>query len=319
MRYRHVFAILPALVPLCATLACNGGGKANDDGPGEPLPCSYDGQTVEDGEELESIDGCMTLACNDGTLVTAEDRRATITGDLELATQEAVDAQVCLGVVEGTLRITGTAADLTTLRSLQRVGSALEISASEAVTLAGLEGLAEVGGAITIADNAALTTLAFQPTMSAFGDLTIRNNDALASLAGAEFIGSCSSCIAIAGGPGSLAERNDPAREPAGDGGLGADEAGGGTFYGNILVEENDVLADVQAMTNLFYAWGDFRLRNNAALASLTGLQLFEVRGNLEITGHASMPEADVDAFALGVTVAGTTTICGNMGGEACP
>lgn len=314
MNYRRIPAILPVLGTLCATFACNVGQKGTE----EHLPCSYDGQTIENGEEIESIDGCMTLACEAGTLITAEDRRTTVTGDLELATQEAVDAQVCLGVVEGTLRITGTAADLTTLGSLQRVG-ALDITASEAVTLTGLQGLSEVSGALTLADNAALTTLAFQPTLSAFGDLTIRNNDALASLAGAEFIGSCTSCIAIAGGPSSLTERNDPAREPAGDGGFGGDEVGGGTFYGNILIEENDVLADISAMSNLVYAWGDFRLRNNAALASLVGLQLFEVRGNLEITGHASMPEADADAFALGITVQGTTTICGNMGGEVCP
>jgi hypothetical protein len=314
MNFRRIPALLPVLGPLFATLACNVSQKGTE----EHEPCSYDGETLENGEEIESIDGCMTLACTAGVLVTAEDRRAIVTGDLELATQEAVDAQVCLGTVEGTLRITGTAADLTTLGSLQRVG-ALDITASEAVTLTGLGGLAEVSGALTLADNAALTTLAFLPTMSVFGDLTIRNNDALASLAGAEFIGSCGSCIAIAGGPSSITDRNEPAREPAGDGGFGGDEVGGGTFYGNILIEENDVLADVQAMGNLVYAWGDLRFRSNAALASLAGLQVFEVRGNLEITGHAAMPEADADAFALDVTVVGTTTICGNMGGEVCP
>lgn len=298
---------------LLATVACTDRGPAIEP---DPLPCGYDGQTLEDGAEVESTDGCMTLVCEDGVLSTAEDRRATLAGDLELATQEAVDAQSCLGVVEGTVRISGTAADLTPLASLYRVGAGLEITGTPAVTLTGLGGLQEVGGAIVIADNAGLTTLAFQPMMSAFGDVTIQNNDALASLAGAEFIGNCASCMVISRRPGELVDLRDAELEPIGDGGL---EPSGGTFFGNILIADNDVLTDVLAMSNLYFAWSDVRFRSNAALTTLTGLQLMEVRGSLEISGHASMTQADADAFALGMSVLGTTTICGNLGGEACP
>lgn len=311
---RSLLGTLSLLAPLSLVMvACTERGTTPDP---DPLPCDYDGQTFEDGAELESIDGCMTLACDDGLLVTVEDRRATIAGDLDLASQEAVDAQSCIGVVEGTVRISGTAADLVPLASLQRVGGGLEITGSQAQTLAGLGGLAEVGGAITIADNARLTTLAFQASMSAFGDVTIQNNDVLPSLAGAEFIGNCTSCITTSGRPSELVEFRDAEFEPIGDGGL---EPSGGTFFGNILIADNDVLADVQALGNLYYAWSDFRLRSNAALTSLTGLQLMEVRGNLEISGHASMAQADADAFALNVSILGTKTICGNLGGPACP
>jgi hypothetical protein len=308
MNHLHAF---PLLLVATTSLACTAGKGGTD-----PQPCAHGAQMLEDGEEVESSDGCMTLACTDGTLVTAEDRRAVVTGDLELASQAAVDEQRCLGVVEGTLRITGTAAELTPIASLYRVGTGLEITASEAVTLDGLGGIGEVGGSITIADNASLTALSFQPQMSVFGDVTIVNNDALASLAGAEFIGQCTTCIASSGQPTELTEHIGAVLEPAGD--IGP-EPSGGTFFGTIVIAENDLLANVLALANLYSAWSDVTFRNNAALASLTGLQLAEVRGNLEISDHPSMPTADAEAFALGVSVLGTTTVCGNMGGTACP
>lgn len=307
---RHALA-LATLSFLCAASAC---------GPGtsEPLPCSDAFGTYEDGDEVESPDGCVTYLCDDGVLTTLDDRRVTVAGDLALPSQEAVDEQSCLGVVEGTLRISGTAADLTPLRSLTRIGTGLELTASAVASTAGLEGVAEIGGSITIADNASLTELRFQPNMSAFGDVTIRNNDALASLTGAEFLGQCGSCIAVGGEPTALVDPVDPQIEPAGDGGADLEQPGG-TFYGAILIADNDVLANVLAMSNLFYAWSDVRFRNNDSLTTLVGLQLVEVRGALEITEHAAMPTADAEAFALGVSVLGGTTICGNLDGVACP
>jgi hypothetical protein len=299
MGHHHLLAILCSF---SALLACNAG-----DGT-DPLPCSDDlGATVEDGEELESLDGCVTYVCDDGTLALADDRRVTVAGDLELPSQQAVDEQSCLGVVEGSLRITGTAADLTPLATLYHIGGGLEIVGTPAVTLSGLEGVAEVTGSIVIADNAGLTTLSFQSYMSAFGDVTIQNNDALASLTGAEFIGQCAACVGVSGHPSELVERV-------------ADEApAGGTFYGNIVVADNDVLANVLALGNLYWAWGDFRFRNNAMLTSLIGLQLMEVRGDLEISDHAAMSTADAEAFAAGIAVVGATTICGNLDGTVCP
>jgi hypothetical protein len=306
MEHHHLLAILGSL---CVCLACT-------ERDGDPSPCSDAGQTLEDGEERESPDGCVTYVCADGILETADDRRNTVAGDLELASQQAVDQQSCLGVVEGTLRITGTAATLRPLASLYRIGTGLEIVGSDAVTLGGLEGLTEVGGDIGIVDNARLTTLSFQPTMSAFGAIAIQNNDALVSLAGAEFIGQCASCVAVSGRPTELADRIDAQDEPAGF----ADEApAGGTFYGNILVADNDGLADVLAIANLYSAWSDVRFRSNPALNSLGGLQLMEVRGDLEIRDHAAMSTADAETFAAGVAVVGTTTICGNLDGMACP
>lgn len=306
MAHHHVSAVLCSLSVL---LACNA--RSID-----PSPCSDGLETVEDGEELESVDGCVTYVCEDGTLTAFDDRRITLAGDLELASQPAVDEQSCLGVVEGTVRISGTAADLTPLATLYRIGDGLEITASEAVTLAGLEGLTEVTGAISIVDNARLTRLSFAGTMSAFGDLTIQNNDALASLAGAEFIGQCSACVGLVGGPSSLTDRVGAQAEPAGF----ADQApGGGTFFGNILVADNDVLADVSSISNLYYAWSSFRFRNNAALTGLLGLQLMEVSGDLEISDHAAMSTVDAEAFAARVSVLGVTTVCGNLDGTACP
>jgi hypothetical protein len=335
---KHLF-VRSLLCPLLVASACTGG-KADDEGGGtgtdtdnatetgttttpEPLQCGYGGEILDEGQQADSPDGCVTYVCESGAMVIVEDRRATVAGDLDLATQEAVDGQSCLGVVEGNLSISGTAADLTPLLSLYRVGGALEIVASEATTLSGLEGITEVGGSITIADNASLTMLMFQSYLSAFGDVTIQNNDALTSLAGAEFLGQCGSCIGIGGRPQELvdhvegeAAETTGSSEPGGDGGL--DQPQGGTFYGAILIADNDALTDVLAISNLYYAWSDVRFRNNAALTSLLGLQLVEVQGNLEISGHVAMSTVDAEAFAAGISVLGTTTICGNLDGPPC-
>lgn len=311
------------LVALCLPTACTDG-KADDSGttmPPEPLQCAHEGELLDHGQEADSVDGCVTYACEDGSLLVVDDRRATVAGDLELATQAAVDERSCLGVVEGTLRITGTAADLSPLLALHRVGRDLEIVGAAITTTAGLEGLREVQGNVVIADDASLTTLTFQPAMSVFGDVTIQNDDALTSLSGAEFIGQCNSCMGISGRPTQLADHVDvqaaEGAEPAGDEG-GLDQAGG-TFYGNILIADNDALTSLQALSNLYYAWSDVRLRNNAALTSLSGLQqLVEVRGDLEVSEHAALPSVDAEALANGVTVLGATTVCGNEGGVPC-
>lgn len=210
---RHTVLLLASL-PLLTT-AC-GPGKSSDDGsdgPMEPFDCSdVEGELVPHGEEVESADGCTTMVCSDGVLSIAEDRRATIAGDLELSTQAEVDAQVCLGTVEGALRITGAVTDLMPLMPLSRVGQGVEITATELVTMDGLQGLLEVGGAITVADNASLTRLGFGPRMSAFGDVVIQNNDALTTLAGAEFLGQCVACSTVARAPARWWPTRSPPR-----------------------------------------------------------------------------------------------------------
>lgn len=290
--------------------------------------CYFGEDVLELGEELETPDGCLTYRCDEGgALSIIDDARVTVPGDLTLATQEDVDAQVCLGVVEGALTISGSAADLTPLAQLTRIGGKLEIRGTAAVTLAGFVALGEVGDAIVIADNQALTTMAFLPYMSVFGDVTIQNNDALGSLAGAAFLGQCGNCsVRLQLGEGE-ATTGDSDQDPGGDeggsaeGGLDAGDTGptGGTFYGNILIADNDVLTDISAMGALVFAWADVRFRNNAMLDSLAALTLGEVRGDLEITDHALLDAAAAQAFADGIDVWGTATLCGNAGGAACP
>lgn len=322
-------AVAPACGPIVPDIDDSGGSEGSSGAEGStttPVPqsCVQGGEVYDEGETLESLDGCVGYRCENGGLTILSDQRFSVTGDLALTTQAEVDEQLCLSTVEGSLSISGTAADLEPLAQLTRISGTLTIAGSEAVTLHGLETLGEIGSSIVIADNAALTTLAFQPFMSVFGDVTIQNNDALASLAGAEFIGQCSTCAVVGGGgPGELAGPRDAdaAEEggaPAGDEG-GADEPQGGTFYGAILIADNDVLSDVQALGNLWYAWSHVRFRNNAALTSLAALPLTEVQGDLEITNHASMSSAEVEAFAASVAVWGVTTLCGNQGGLACP
>lgn len=360
MKLHPLFAAACTLAPLFALPACgpgfsgesdsdsisgtDGSGSGSDSMSGsgidtgtttEPLPpqgCSYEGEIYDNGEEFETPDGCLSFRCEEGALNVLEDNLVIVSGDLDLPSQEAVDEQVCLSVVEGSLSISGSAADLTTLAQLSRVDANLEISASEAVSLTGLEGLAEVGGSIIIADNAALTQLSFQVYMSVFGDVTIQNNSALTSLWGAEFIGQCNGCLVVPGGapstdgddapadsagvePGGNAEGGDP---PGGDGGADA-PAGGGTFYGNILIADNDVLTDISALGNLWFAWADLRFRNNASLTSLAPLQLSEVQGDLEVSDHAAMDTVEVEEFVSFVDVWGETMVCGNLGGVACP
>jgi hypothetical protein len=326
-------AAVPACGPVVQDLDSSSGGTGSEEsGSGSvegstttPVPqsCVFGGEVYDEGDELETPDGCVSYRCEDGGLTVLTDERVTVAGDLALATQAAVDQQVCLSVVEGNLTISGSAADLSQLAQLTRVGGTLAITGSEAVTLHGLEALGEIGSSIVIADNAALTTLVFQPYMSVFGDVTIQNNDALASLAGAEFIGQCSTCASVSErGPGDVggprdADAAEEGGAPAGD--EGGAEPQGGTFYGAILIADNDVLSDVLALGNLWYAWSHVRFRNNAALTSLTALPLTEVQGDLEITNHASMSSTEADAFAANIAVWGVTTLCGNQGGLACP
>lgn len=326
MRTHH----LPFVSLLLLTTAACGDGKSNDDGSMEPRTCFFGDVEYEDGEQFDSPEGCVTYECVDGGLSIADDRRATAPGDLELRTQAEVDAQLCLGQVEGTLRITEAATDLSPLGRLFRVGQGLEIVTGELQTTAGLEALTEVGGSVVIQDNEQLNQLSFNYAMSVFGDVTIQNNDALTSLGGAQFIGACGACSGIDGTPRSLAGEREPfpggagtsgaegGAEPAGDEG-GFDQPGGGTFYGNILIADNDVLADISAMSNLWYAWADVRFRNNAVLDSLNALSLNEVRGTLEITDHPMLPTINAQSFIDGVLVQGEVILCGNLDGDPCP
>lgn len=308
----HVIVALSLLITV--GIACGSEGESSDTTP-IATDCYYAGVMYESGEEFATADGCVTYRCDEAVLVAIVDGRVTVPGDLDLPAQEDVDAQACLGVVEGSLTISGTAADLTPLAQLYRVGGTLDISASDTVTLDGLQTLGEVGAGIVIADNANLTAMAFLPYMSVFGDVEIRNNDALPSLAGAEFIGQCGNCSAISSPFGDGQATGDADQAPFGDeGGLP-----GGTFYGNILIADNDVLANIAAMSNLVFAWEDVRLRNNAALADLSVLALGEVRGDLEISNHAALDAAAADSFASVVDVWGLRVVCGNLGGTACP
>ncbi|MEM6994236.1 MAG: hypothetical protein AAF721_27220 [Myxococcota bacterium] len=313
-----------------------------DDGPGDDsmldaegsegpvqTQCLFGDTLYEDGDTFDSPDGCVSYECVVGTINIVDSSLVTIAGDLALSTQEEVDAQTCLNVVEGNLTVTGTAASFTTLAQLARVGGNLTISASEAVSLEGFGALGEIGQSVVIADNPNLTTMAFQPYMSVFGDVTIQNNDVLTTLSGAEFIGQCGACAAVDGSVGGLApaprafgaegsgDEEPGGGAPAGDEGPG--EPQGGTFYGNILIADNDLLADVNAMSNLFFAWADVRFRNNPALASLATMQLSEVQGDLEISGHVSMDDVEAQNFAAAIDVWGTTMVCGNLGGVDCP
>lgn len=338
-----LFLLLPACGPSVSMPGADGSGSGtgtnatdggtddgNTDSP-QPLMCSLDGVVYDEGDEVETPDGCVTFACASGSLVPTQDNRISVEGDLALSTQVQVDAQACLSVVEGSLTISGTAADLTVLAQLNRIGGSLNVVGSQAVTLQGLGALGEVGQAVVIADNASLTTMAFQPYMSVFGDVTIQNNDQLASLAGAEFIGQCGACAAVDEDPdvavppmGAADDAadgpdGDRAPEPGGSDGAGDGEPQGGTFYGNILIADNDSLTDIFAMNNLYFAWADVRFRNNASLASLAVLQLSEVQGEFEIRDHVAMDSVQAQNFADGIDVWGATTVCGNLGGLDCP
>ncbi|MCA9704652.1 MAG: hypothetical protein KDK70_02245 [Myxococcales bacterium] len=294
----------------------------------DPPHCTFEEADYAEGEEFGPADGCVRWVCEDGESVALFDDRTSVEGDLDLPSQEDVNAQQCLSHVGGSLTISGTAADLTPLSSLAHVGGQLDIVASDAQTLHGLEALAEVAGHLTIAGNQQLTALAFQPRMSVFGDVTIQDNDALVTLAGAEFIGECTTCATDSGAVGGLAApaqgsaegsaANVP-RDAVGPSEGEDAEPQGGTFYGKIIIADNDALANVSALGNLRYAWDDVRFRNNASLRNLYALSLEVVQGDLEIRDHASMSSFDAETVALEITVWGVRTICGNADGVACP
>lgn len=291
----------------------------------EPVPssCYYGNQEYQPGEQVETADGCATMECDNGTMVTIDDSWTTIEGDLDLPTQADVDALECLYEVTGSVTVSGTVSDLSAFGSLYRIGGSLTIRESELVSLSGVDAIGEVGGNVVIADNTVLTTLSFSPYMSVFGDTTIQNNDALISLAGASFLGQCGGCSRRPGAGLGEGEATTGGSEPdpGGDEGSadGADEPGGGTYYGNILIADNDVLTDISALSNLWFAWADVRFRNNAALASLDAMsQLSEVRGSLEISGHPVLEDAAVQAFGANIDVWGESILCGNGVGAPC-
>ncbi|HWB82269.1 MAG TPA: hypothetical protein VG755_45205 [Nannocystaceae bacterium] len=323
-----------ALFALAATTACgasvpidDGGGSEGSESGSEsattdpvPTDCFWNGQTIADGQTYATPDGCVTYECDAGAMIVIDDSLETVAGDLVLDNQPEVAAHTCLGVVEGSLTISGTAADLSALDQLTRVGGSLTIEAAAVTSLNGLQTLAEIDAGLVIRDNASLTQLAFQPYMSLFGDVTIENNDVLTSLAGAEFIGACVSCFDDGE---ATTDSGDPGGDEGGEVGsatAGEDEPSpGGTFYGNILIAENDALVDISAISNLVYAWQSVRLRGNAVLNTIAALRLQQVQGDLEIANQPALDTVSVESFASTVAVAGTTTICGNLGGVACP
>jgi hypothetical protein len=315
--------IVASLILALAATACGptpGEGESTAEGSSTgdlPQQCYFEDQVYDDGDVFETEDGCVSYRCEAGALVATEDARIDVPGSLELDTQEAVDAQQCLASVAGNLRITGTALDLTPLSQLHRVGGALEIDGAAVVTLDGLQRLDEVDLGLVVARNPQLTALSFHRLLAVFGDVAIEDNDALVSLAGAEFIAGCGACAVASAREPSAAEG------PGGDDGsgfTGGDEPSpGGTFYGNILIADNDALVDLTALNTLYSAWADFRLRNNGALASLAGLGLTTVRGDLEIALHPALDAAAVQSFVSGISVAGLVSVCGNQGGDPCP
>ncbi|MEM6993852.1 MAG: hypothetical protein AAF721_25280 [Myxococcota bacterium] len=301
--------MLIVVAPLLAACGSNGG-----PGP-EPASCPYSGEIYEHGEEFDAPDGCLRYRCDGGLPVIVEDDRTTIDGDLNLSNQAAVYAQLCLGTVEGSLSISGDVVDFTPLSSLSRVAGTLDITGVDATTMGGLNNLAEVGQDIVVADNTNLMSLAFPQTMSAFGDVTIRNNDALTSLAGAEFIALCQGCAAAA-------EQEVRFRDqaPSGQGaGLADPGPSGGQFFGSVVIADNDALIDLTALGNLRSVWTDFRLQNNAALSRLELFNLAEIMGDFEVSGHGALATSDVEAFVVNLNVIGSTIVCGNLDGEACP
>lgn len=284
-----------------------------------PLTCYYEDQEYQSGDEFQTANGCATLRCDAGTIVTIDDSWLVVDGDLDLPTQEDVDALECLYEVTGAVTVSGSVYDLSAFESLYRIGGDLSISGTQAVTLTGVEALGEVGGHLVIADNTQLTAMSFSPFMSVFGDTTIQNNDALQSLAGAGFLGQCNACSRRPHGlDEGEATTGGSEPDPGGDEG-GADEPGGGTYYGNILIADNDVLYDISVLANLWYAWADVRFRNNLALDSLTSMSsLQEVRGSLEISGHPALDATGVQTFADAIDVWGERVLCGNGGGAPC-
>ena len=306
-----------AVLSLGCLVACGPGiaGGNPISGSGESGPtmelCFFNGEEYEQGEEFDTVDGCFRYVCNNGTQEIVVDNTVVEQGDLVLDTQAKIDAQTCLTGVNGTLTVTGSASDTSPMGRLSRVGTDLVVDASDVESLSLLT-VNEVGGSIILSNNARLTSMEFQAYMSIFGDAEIVNNDALASLTGAGFLGQCTSC---AGAPAE-----DEPVPPSGDSGDGLDaEEPGGQFYGGILIADNDALTDISTMSSLLTAWDDLILRNNTALSTFPNMALTEVQGNLEISNHEALDTTVLDTFVSGVTVLGTTLVCGNLGGTACP
>lgn len=342
---------LPACGPTAGSDGSGGGTSATDEsaeGVSQEggssgvmsTDCIVEGQTVPDGAQFDTPDGCYTFVCEAAQPNLVEDRTTAWAGDLVLATQEQLDAQTCLRSVAGTLTLTGSVNNTAELGRLAVVGGRLEVVASEIETIA-LAPLVEVGAAIIIADNPALTAMNFGNTLSVFGDVEIRNNDALASLNGAQFIGQCSACGRVDEAPGMLGdarpvhsddgadsgpdeggnpgEGGQPFPGEDGGGADGADEPGGGIFYGNILIADNNSLTDIVAMGNLYFAWSNVVFRNNAALVDLYALNITEVQGDFEVSNHPVMAQDGAMEVVSRADVWGQIRVCGNLGGAACP
>lgn len=280
-------------------------------GPTNEEPCQVGDDQYAAGEVFTSEDGCVHYLCEDGEAIEDATEERIVAGDVVVATQAELDALACTMEIGGSLQITGSVANLGELRYLRQIGGDLVIEGSALATLEGVGALAEIDGSLSILDNQALTLMAFPRAMSVFGDFTLQNNDALQTMEGAGFLGGCSSCAAPPAEPSNTWRDAAPA-------GFGGEEIPGGTFHGNILIADNAALVNLGGLSDLVYAWADFRLRANSELARLTDLALADVRGSLEISGHPKMAAVDVGFFIEEVTVGGSILTCGNGDEPAC-
>jgi len=300
----------------------------------ETRTCQLGDQEVPLDDEIEWPDACTRWQCTETGLVQSWQAPSVIpaTDDVNVSTPEHIAALACIADIQGTLLIgndaqppTSTVTSLVGLDKLGHVGVLRIVNNPMLTSLQGLSGLYEITGTLEIRGNAELSTPeGFSSSLIALGGVSIVDNDGLTSLRGLEFLGGCTTCE-VRNSESEIDAFADQTRKalfrapPEGDATGGGDVAESGLLYGSLDITDNDVLVDTSAISTLRIVLADVLLRRNAALADLAGfVGLHQVDGNLEISQNIALPGTLAQEAGGRMTIAGTTTICGNLGDPLC-
>jgi hypothetical protein len=254
---------------------------------------------AENDAELEPFEG---IACVEGEM------------SLTLEVSEVTPLHALEAVGWMHVYATSNLASLDGLNNLRRIADDLFIGAylpdagclgTQITTLAPLQSLEEIGDSLYICENPNLTSIAALGTALSGdfgGTIEIYASPSLESLAGLEGLTSAGDSLNFGGLP-LVADLVPLGNLTAVDGALGI--AGWG-------------MASMEGLEQLTTA-GSFRIVENPQLVSLAGLEgLLSVEDNLSIHDNPMLPQAEAEAFAAGVDVGGSVTICNNLGGPAC-
>jgi hypothetical protein len=170
---------------------------------------------------------------------------SSTTGVFEITSTDDLGALRGIERLDGSLSVTGSVDDLSSLSCLQSVSGRLRVGRTGLHDLAGLEQLTIIGEGLTLDNNAALVSIAALGGLTAVaGDVLVIDDASLSSLEGLEWMTHAAAAVRI---------------------------------------ERNDALASLEALSNLAQVDGELAIASNPSLTSLTGLEQLREATRLDI------------------------------------